>query len=40
MTTQQLQEIVAKHGLTIDSFHGGAGKFRDVYIGIGIPTRR
>jgi len=37
MTIAELQELVKAYGLTVDDFHGGAGKFRDVYIGIGQP---
>jgi hypothetical protein len=35
MTTQELKDLAARHGLKIDGFHAGAGKFRDVYIGTG-----
>jgi hypothetical protein len=33
--TERLQKIVAEHGVGIDGWHGGAGQFRDLYIGIG-----
>lgn len=38
MTAQQLTDILAQHGVKIDGYHGGAGKFRDVYAGTGEPS--
>jgi hypothetical protein len=35
MDASQLVRIVESHGLTIDDWHGGAGSFRDLYIGTG-----
>lgn len=35
MTVKQLQALVEKHGLTISGYRGGAGKFRDLEIGVG-----
>jgi hypothetical protein len=35
MTGEQLTKIVSDHGLAITSWHGGAGQFRDLYIGVG-----
>lgn len=40
MTVAQLKAACDGHGLTIDGFHGGAGKFRDVEIGVGAEYRR
>lgn len=31
--TEKLQQIIEQHGLKIDGWHGGAGQFRDLYIG-------
>lgn len=39
MNAKRLQELVKSHGLEIDDYHGGAGKFRDVYIGTGAPYK-
>jgi hypothetical protein len=33
--TDRLQKIVEQHGMQIDGYHGGAGQFRDIYIGTG-----
>lgn len=35
MTVNQLTELVSAHGLTINSFRQGAGKFRNLEIGVG-----
>lgn len=37
MTIDELKATAAEHGLTLDDWHGGAGKFRDVYVGTGQP---
>ena len=35
MTVSELQAVLDKHGLKIDGWRGGAGKFRDLEIGVG-----
>lgn len=35
MSREQLEAILAEYGLKVDGGHTGAGKFRDLYIGIG-----
>lgn len=35
MTSRDLTILAARHCLTIDGFRGGAGKFRDIYVGTG-----
>lgn len=35
MNAAQLTELVTQHGMTIDGWRSGAGKFRDVKIGVG-----
>jgi hypothetical protein len=37
MDVSQLTRIIESHGLAIDDWHGGAGSFRDLYIGTGKP---
>lgn len=35
MTIRELESVVAHHGLSINGYRGGAGKFRDLEIGVG-----
>jgi hypothetical protein len=40
MTKETLEAILAKHGMKVDDSRGGAGKFRDLYIGTGQPIEK
>lgn len=40
MTINELNALLAKHNLMIDSWSGGAGNFRDLYIGTGLPYNK
>lgn len=40
ITAEQLETIVATHGLKIDEWRCGAGKFRDLSIGTGAPFKQ
>lgn len=35
MKKEQLEQLVAQHGLTIDGYTQGVAKFRDLEIGVG-----
>lgn len=35
MTTSVLNDVLTRHGLQVDEWRGGAGRFRDLYIGTG-----
>ncbi len=37
MNIQELETTLKAHGLSIDSWQGGAGQFRDLHIGTGQP---
>lgn len=39
MDMVQLRELMIRHGLKIDGLHAGAGRFRDLEIGVGALPR-
>jgi hypothetical protein len=38
LNASQLTAIICSHRLAIDEWRGGAGKFRDLYVGTGKPV--
>lgn len=37
MTIQELESLLVAHKVKIDGWRGGAGHFRDLYVGTGAP---
>jgi hypothetical protein len=35
VTIQELESLLATHGVKIDEWRGGVGHFRDLYVGTG-----